>query len=39
MGAVHAYGREIGDYHVTVVGEVPHATVKLIADSVEHIKH
>lgn len=39
MGAVNAYGREVGDYHVTVVGEVPHATVKMIADSVEHIKH
>jgi sigma-E factor negative regulatory protein RseB len=39
MGAVNAYGREIGDYHVTVVGEVPHATVKMIADSVEHVKH
>jgi sigma-E factor negative regulatory protein RseB len=39
MGAVHAYGREVGDYHVTVVGEVPHATVKMIADSVEQIKH
>ena len=39
MGAVNAYGRAVGDYHVTVVGEVPHATVKMIADSVEHIKH
>ncbi len=37
MGAVHAYGRAIGKYHVTVVGEVPHATVKMIADSVQHI--
>lgn len=39
MGAVNAYGREVGDYHVTVVGEVPHATVKMIADSVEHVQH
>ena len=39
MGAVNAYGRAIGEYHVTVVGEVPHATVKMIGDSVEHIKH
>jgi len=38
MGAVHAYGRAIGKYHVTVVGEVPHATVKMVGDSVEHIK-
>ena len=39
MGAVNAYGRTIGKYHVTVVGEVPHVTVKMIGDSVEHIKH
>ena len=38
MGAVNAYGRAIGEYHVTVVGEVPHATVKMIGDSVEHVK-
>ena len=38
MGAVNAYGRDVGDYHVTVVGEVPYATVKMIADSVEHVK-
>lgn len=38
MGAVNAYGRAIGKYHVTVVGEVPHATVKMIGDSVEHLK-
>lgn len=37
MGAVNAYGRAIGEYHVTVVGEVPYATVKMIGDSVEHI--
>jgi sigma-E factor negative regulatory protein RseB len=39
MGAVNAYGRDVGDYHVTVVGEVPHATVKMIGNSVEQIKH
>ncbi len=39
MGAVNAYGRAVGGYHVTVVGEVPYATVKMIGDSVEHIKH
>ena len=39
MGAVNAYGRAIGEYHVTVVGEVPHATVKMVGDSVEHISH
>jgi sigma-E factor negative regulatory protein RseB len=38
MGAVNAYGRSIGDYQVTVVGEVPHATVKLVGDSVMHVE-
>lgn len=38
MGAVNAYGRAIGDYHVTVVGEVPQATVEMVGDSVEHIQ-
>lgn len=33
MGPVNAFGRQIGDHHVTVVGEVPAATVKLIAES------
>lgn len=37
MGAVNAYGRLVGDYYVTVVGEVPHATVKMIGDSVEQV--
>jgi sigma-E factor negative regulatory protein RseB len=32
MGATHAYGRMVGTYHVTVVGEVPQATVRLIGD-------
>src|SRR5699024_10398011 len=33
MGAVHAYGRKTGEYHITVVGEVPAATVKMIAEN------
>ena len=33
MGAVQAYGRSIGRYHVTVVGETPVATVEAIAAS------
>jgi len=35
MGAVHAYGREINGHQVTVVGEVPSATVDLIGKSVK----
>lgn len=35
MGAVHAYRRMHGSYHVTVVGEAPPQTVRLIGDSLE----
>lgn len=34
MGALNAYGQSINDYHVTVIGEVPASTVKLIGESV-----
>ncbi len=34
MGAVSAYGRVVGDYHVTVVGEVPSETTRMMGDSV-----
>lgn len=36
MGAVNAYGKKLNNYHVTVVGEVPSATVRLIGESVVH---
>jgi sigma-E factor negative regulatory protein RseB len=32
MGAVHAYGRMLGEYHVAIVGEVPMETVRMIGD-------
>lgn len=32
MGPVQAYGRLVGEYHVTVVGEVPVATIRMIGD-------
>lgn len=35
MGAVHAFGVTRGGHHITAVGEVPAATVKRIARSVE----
>jgi len=35
MGAVTVYGRVIGDHQITVVGEVPLQTVKMIAQSIE----
>jgi len=35
MGAVHAFGRELNDYYVTVIGEVPYVTVKMIGESLE----
>jgi sigma-E factor negative regulatory protein RseB len=34
MGAMNLYGRVVDDHQVTVVGEVPAATVRLIAHSV-----
>ncbi len=36
MGAINAHGRSMGDYHVTVVGEVPHVTVQKICEAVTH---
>lgn len=36
IGAVNAYTTVRSNYYVTVVGEVPKAAVKLIADSVRH---
>lgn len=36
MGAVNVHGRTLNGYHVTVVGEVPQATVKMIGESVSY---
>ena len=33
MGAVHAYGRSVGTLQITVVGEAPKETIKLVGDS------
>ncbi|MGD8811180.1 MAG: MucB/RseB C-terminal domain-containing protein [Thioalkalispiraceae bacterium] len=35
MGAVHAHGRQVDGYHVTVVGEAPLAAIKMISDAVQ----
>jgi sigma-E factor negative regulatory protein RseB len=35
IGAVHAYGRMIGTFHITVVGEAPPETVKMIGDNLK----
>lgn len=32
IGAMSAYGRRIGAFHITVVGEVPPGTVRMIGD-------
>jgi sigma-E factor negative regulatory protein RseB len=37
MGAVHAFGREVDEHQVTVLGEVPGATVELIAAGVRQL--
>ena len=36
MGAVNAYGRSVAGHQVTVVGEVPRATVEMIAQSLRY---
>jgi sigma-E factor negative regulatory protein RseB len=36
IGAVHAFGRTVGTVHITVVGEVPQETVRMIGDSVQN---
>jgi sigma-E factor negative regulatory protein RseB len=35
MGAVNVYATAVKDYQVTAVGEVPQATVKMVAESVK----
>jgi sigma-E factor negative regulatory protein RseB len=32
MGAMSAYGRRVGSFHITVIGEVPADTVRMIGD-------
>jgi len=39
MGAVNVYGTVVNDHQVTVVGEVPKSTVKLIASSVQYVEN
>lgn len=36
IGAVSAYGRMVGDFHITVVGEAPPQTVRMIGDGLKH---
>ncbi len=36
MGAVNAFGTQISGYQVTVVGEVPAQTVRMVANSIEY---
>jgi sigma-E factor negative regulatory protein RseB len=37
MGALNAFGQPIKGHHVTVIGEVPEATVRLIAESIYNV--
>lgn len=36
MGAVNAFGRVVDGHHITVMGEVPEATVRRIGNSMAH---
>ena len=38
LGGVNAYGRMMGDHHITVVGEVPQATVRFFGDNLRFSK-
>lgn len=38
MGAINAFGRQVGEHHLTVVGAVPAATVQLIAESMRLVR-
>lgn len=38
IGAVHAFGKRVDDHQITVVGEVPAATVDLIGKSVKPVE-
>lgn len=38
VGAMNVYGAVIDEHQVTVVGEVPRATVKMVADSIQYSK-
>lgn len=37
MGAIHAFGKVVDDYQVTVVGETPALTVDMIGESVRRV--
>ncbi|GAA4338578.1 MucB/RseB C-terminal domain-containing protein [Pigmentiphaga soli] len=37
-GAIHVVGRRLGDYWITVLGEVPLATIQQVADSIQYNK-
>ncbi len=37
MGGVNAYGHMMGDFHITVVGEVPQATVRFFGDNLQQV--
>ncbi|TXH04932.1 MAG: hypothetical protein E6R07_06055 [Nevskiaceae bacterium] len=38
IGAVNAYGRMVGSFHITVVGEAPPETVKMIGDGLKPVQ-
>jgi sigma-E factor negative regulatory protein RseB len=37
LGPMEAYGRNSGSYHITIVGEVPSAAIRLIGDGVRPV--
>lgn len=39
IGAINAYGRMVGSFHITVVGEAPPETVKMIGDGLRQTQN
>jgi sigma-E factor negative regulatory protein RseB len=37
VGAIEAYGRTVGSYHITIVGEVPPQAIRMIGDGVNPV--
>lgn len=37
-GAIHVIGRRLGDYWITVLGEVPQATIQQVSDSIRYVQ-
>jgi sigma-E factor negative regulatory protein RseB len=37
LGALHALGRSLGDYQITLVGEVPQRALEILAEGMQPV--